>query len=215
MPEENKKALIAMLGRKEIPLIEDDIYGEIHFGKTRPRPAKTFDAKGLVLLCGSVSKTLAMGHRVGWIAPGRFRDQVLRVKRSTSVASASLPPYVVAEFLTNGGYDHHLRSLRAGLQRQVERMSEAVAQNFPAGVRISRPQGGLVLWLELPKGVDGLRLHEDASAEKISIAPGTLFSARGHYRNCVRLNCGEPWSPKIGRAFAILGHLAARQLRNK
>jgi DNA-binding transcriptional MocR family regulator len=213
MPEEHKKALVAMLGKRDIPLIEDDIYGELYFGPTRPRPALTFDNKGLVLMCASVSKTLAMGLRTGWIAPGRYRDAVLRVKRSTSVASATLPAHVVAEFLTNGGYDHHLRSLRTALQRQVSRLSEAVAQTFPKGVRITRPQGGLVLWVELPRGVDAVRLHEEASAERISIAPGPLFSARGNFRNFIRLNCGEPWSPQHERALTILGHLAQKQSR--
>lgn len=213
MPEENKKALLDLLGKRGIPLIEDDIYGELHFGPNRPRPAKTFDTRGLVLMCASVSKTLAMGLRVGWIAPGRFRDTVLRAKRSTSVASATLPTHVVAGFLESGGYDHHLRSLRNALRQQLARVSEAVAQTFPKGVRISRPQGGLVLWVELPRGVDALRLHEQASTDRISIAPGPLFSARGNFRNCIRLNCGEPWSPQHARALTILGHLCHQQLK--
>lgn len=213
MPEEHKKALLAMLAKRDIPLIEDDIYGELHFAPTRPRPAKTFDREGRVLLCASVSKSLAMGLRVGWIAPGRYLDAVLRIKRSTSVASATLPAAVVAEFLSNGGYDHHLRSLRVAIERQVGRMSEGIAQTFPKGVRISRPQGGLVLWVELPKAVDALRLHEEASAERISIAPGPLFSARGAFGNFIRLNCGEPWSPQHERALTILGHLAQKQLK--
>lgn len=216
MPEANKKELVSILARREIPLIEDDIYGDLCFGSTRPRPAKTFDTKGLVLLCGSISKTLAPGTRVGWTAPGRFRDEVLRLKRNLSVASATLPPRVVAEFLTNGGYDRHLRNLRQAFQQNIERVSEAVAQSFPKGVRISRPQGGMVVWIELPRGVDALRLHEAASAERISIAPGPLFSARGQYRNFMRLSCGEPWSPRIERAIAILGHLAhSQQTRRK
>lgn len=215
MPESHKRALLDLLAKRDLPLIEDDIYGELHFDSARPRPAKTFDPAGRVLMCSSVSKTLAMGLRVGWIAPGRYREAVLRIKRSTSVASATLPAHVVAEFMTNGGYDRHLRRMRAALHQNVGRFSEAIAQAFPKGVRLSRPQGGLVLWVELPRGVDAVRLHEAASAERISIAPGPLFSARGRYRNFIRINCGDVWTPRQERALMLLGHLAAQQLKGR
>ena len=112
MPDDAKRELVKMLARRDIPLIEDDIYGDLHFDGARPRPARAFDRHGLVMLCGSFSKTLAPGYRVGYVAPGRYRDAVERLKFAQTVATPTLPQMAVADFLENGGYERHLRRLR-------------------------------------------------------------------------------------------------------
>ncbi|WNG31423.1 PLP-dependent aminotransferase family protein [Cystobacter fuscus] len=208
MPEENRARLVAMLARREIPLIEDDLYGDLHHGLERARTCKSFDREGLVLLCGSVSKTLAPGFRVGWVAPGRFQERIELLKFAHSVATPTLPQLAVARFLANGGYDKHLRTLRRRLASQVERMTEAICEHFPEGTRVSRPSGGSLLWVELPPTVDTLVLHARALEAGISIAPGRIFSAQARYTNCIRLNCGQVWSPRIEAAMATLGSLA-------
>jgi DNA-binding transcriptional MocR family regulator len=197
-----------MLARREIPLIEDDLYGDLHHGLERARTCKSFDREGLVLLCGSVSKTLAPGFRVGWVAPGRFQERIELLKFAHSVATPTLPQLAVARFLANGGYDKHLRTLRRRLASQVERMTEAICEHFPEGTRVSRPSGGSLLWVELPPTVDTLVLHARALEAGISIAPGCIFSAQARYTNCIRLNCGQVWSPRIEAAMATLGSLA-------
>ncbi|TKC99969.1 PLP-dependent aminotransferase family protein [Polyangium fumosum] len=209
MPDEAKEELVEMLGRREIPLIEDDIYGDLHFGDERPRPAKAFDKRGLVMLCSSFSKTVAPGYRVGWAAPGIFREEVEHLKFAQSVATATLPQMAVADFLDNGGYDHHLRALRRKLAAQVERVSEAVAEHFPPGTRISRPAGGFLLWVELPPGTSALLLFERALARGIAIAPGPLFSAKQRFTGYIRLSCGHPWSELFDHAIRTLGKLCA------
>lgn len=208
MPDAAKKELVRMLSRHGTPLIEDDIYGDLHFGDTRPRPCKAFDRDGLVMLCASFSKTVAPGYRVGWVAPGRFRERVERLKFAQTIATPTLPQMAVAEMLANGGYDHHLRRLRRSYAAQVARMTEAVTAHFPTGTRISRPTGGYVLWVELPLGTSALDLHARALAQGISVAPGPIFSARARFTNCIRLNCGYPWSDTIERAVRTLGQLA-------
>lgn len=208
LPDEGKERLVDMLTRREIPLIEDDVYGDIHFGDVRPRPAKAFDREGLVMLCSSFSKTLAPGYRVGWAAPGRFREQVEQLKFAQSVATPTLPQMAIADFVENGGYDHHLRQLRRRLASQVERVSEAVAEHFPAGTRATRPAGGFVLWLELPPGVNALELHARALAAGISIAPGPIFSAKPRFANCIRLSCGYPWCDIMDHSIRTLGRMA-------
>jgi DNA-binding transcriptional MocR family regulator len=209
MPDEAKEELVEMLGRRDIPLIEDDIYGDLSFGDERPRPAKAFDRRGLVMLCSSFSKTVAPGYRIGWAAPGRFREQVEQLKFAQSVATATLPQMAVADFLDNGGYDHHLRTLRRRLAAQVERVSEAVAEHFPPGTRVSRPAGGFMLWVELPPGTSALTLFERALARGISIAPGPIFSAKQRFSGYIRLSCGHPWSELLGNAIRALGRLCA------
>jgi DNA-binding transcriptional MocR family regulator len=209
MPDEAKERLVAMLARRDVPLIEDDIYGDLQFGETRPRAAKAFDTHGLVMLCSSFSKTVAPGYRVGWAAPGRFREEVEQLKFAQSVATATLPQMAIAEFLENGGYDHHLRALRRRLAAQVARMSEAIAEHFPPGTRVSRPAGGFVLWVELPPGASALALHERALARGISIAPGPIFSAKHRFSNYIRVSCGYPWSDLHDHAVRTLGRLCA------
>ena len=184
------------------------LLGDLHHRGERPAPARAWDEKGLVLLCSSFSKTLAPGYRVGWIAPGRYREQVLQLKSIQTVATPTLTQMAVAEFLENGGYDHHLRTLRRQLGCQVQQMSEAVERHFPAGTRVSRPEGGFVLWVEKPRG-SALELQEQALERGISIAPGPIFSARERYQSFIRLSCGLPWSEQVERAVATLGQLAA------
>jgi len=208
MPDLHKKELLALLAPYGIPVIEDDIYGDLQHEGSRPRCLKAFDQDGSVLLCGSYSKTLAPGYRVGYIAAGKWRDRVFKLKKMTSLANATLPSLAVAEFLKHGGYDRHLRSLRQALRQQVERMRDAVVASFPEGIGLSRPQGNFMLWCELPAKVDSLELFKRARASGISVAPGPLFSPDGCYRNFVRLNCGHPWSPAIERSVAVLGHIA-------
>jgi DNA-binding transcriptional MocR family regulator len=210
MPDANKRRVLEILAAKKVPVIEDDIYGDLQHDGLRPRCMKAFDRDGDVLLCGSFSKTLAPGYRIGYIAPGKWHDRVMRLKKSSTLAGATLPSLAIAEFLRNGGYDRYLRTLRQHYRHQVERMREAIVETFPEGIGLSRPQGGFVLWCELPAKVDSVELFRQARAAGISVAPGPLFSTQGSYRNFVRLNCGHPWSAQIERSIGVLGHLVKR-----
>jgi len=210
MPDEKKKMLIELLAKKEVPLIEDDIYGDLQHDGPRPKAAKAFDKKGLVLLCGSVSKTLAPGFRVGWCAPGRFWDKVERLKFSNTCSSPVLPQLAVAEFLQNGGYDHFLRRVRKSYAQQMRLMHEAIGRYFPEGTKVTQPKGGLLLWVELPKGINSLDLFERAAERKVSIAPGPLFSPKPNYKNFLRINCGYPFTPQVEHAVMTVGHLAGK-----
>jgi DNA-binding transcriptional MocR family regulator len=212
MSEEHKRQLVKLINTYQLPLIEDDVYGELNFHGTRPKAIKAFDTEGLVLYCSSVSKTLSPGLRIGWCAPGRYRLKVEQLKMAINLSTAPLPQLTCAAFLANGGYDRHLRQLRRALELRVDRMTQAVWSYFPAETKMTRPQGGFVLWLELPEEFDSLVLHEEALAHQIQIAPGVMFSPSENYRNCFRLNCGLPWSPKIEQAMQTLGLLCKRQL---
>jgi DNA-binding transcriptional MocR family regulator len=207
LEDERKKQLVELLTREGVPLIEDDIYGDLAYAPHRPKTAKTYDSEGLVLLCSSFSKVLAPGFRVGWMEAGRFRDAVKRLKFINTIASPSLPQRAIAEFIESGGYDRYLRSLRETLASQVQIYSRAVSRYFPEGTKISRPAGGYVLWVELPENVDGLKLYQAALAQNISIVPGAIFSATGQFRNHIRISCGNPWSDSIDRALMGLGRL--------
>lgn len=207
MPEGSKRELVRLLAKQEIPLIEDDVYGDLAYGPSRPPSTKAFDEKGLVLYCSSFSKTLAPGYRVGWIAAGRFKEKVAQLKAVFNIATASPNQLAIAEFLTNGGYDHHLRMLRRVYSRQTHQLRGAVGRYFPPGTRVSRPEGGYIHWVELPEGYDTFRLYELALQEGISIAPGSIFTLGDKYGNCLRLNAAF-WSEQTEQALETLGGLA-------
>lgn len=208
MPDGTKEQLVRMLAEREVPLIENDIYGSLYFGKARPRVAKSFDRHGLVLLCDSFNKVLAPGYRAGWVAPGRFQSRIEYLKFITTDASASLSQLAIADFLANGSYEHHLRKLRRFYAGQIQRMTEAIVRDFPEGTRVTRPSGGQVLWVEMPPTVDSMTLYRRALAHRIAIAPGPIFTAKQKCRNFIRLNCGNPWSETIEEAVRLLGQLA-------
>ncbi len=210
MPDENKKRLVDILAKQDVPLIEDDINGGLYHSGDRPRAVQSFDKHGRVMLCGSFSKTVAPGYRVGWVVPGRYYEKVKALKLTSTLATASLPQLAIAEFMANGGYDHHLRSLRSNFAFQIDRMSHAVVESFPEGIKLTQPRGGFILWIELPESVSALQLHDEAMTKKISIAPGPMFSASQSFPNFIRLSCGHPWTPEIENAVVVLGQLVKR-----
>lgn len=211
MAESRKKALVALLRTHEVPLIEDDVYAELYFGTTFPQPAKAFDEAGLVVHCGSFSKSLAPGYRIGWVVPGRYFESIRRAKLTTSL-SASVPAQLaIADYLQRGQYDRHLRKLRITLEDQQAEMAAAVANYFPQGTKVSRPKGGYFLWLELPIEIDAMTLYQRALGEGINFAPGPMFSASAEYQNCMRLNYGVT-RECIRPAIKALGMLAQGML---
>lgn len=210
MPDEDRERLVRICKRADIPIIEDDVYGELVFDGSRPRPLRAFDDE-IVVHVSSVSKTLAPGYRVGWIAGGRWHDQIVRKKYSHTLACPALLGMAVAEFLASGGYDRHLRRLRTALAGNVERYREGILTEFPDGTRVSSPRGGFVLWVELPPGVDALALHEAALRRGIVVAPGPLFSARQRFGNYIRISAGAPWSERISASIRTLGRLVAKE----
>lgn len=207
VPDARKKALADLAGRWNVAIIEDDVYGDLAYETPRPRTVKSFDRKGLVLLCSSFSKTLAPGFRVGWVAPGRFRAEVERLKSLSTVAPSTLPQMAVAEFLGSGGYDRHVNRLRSIFAGRVNNVRQAIARYFPEGTRVSRPAGGILLWVEMPPKVNALKLYQEALAERIAILPGKIFSPSNRFRHHIRINCGHAWTEAHERALVKLGRL--------
>jgi len=210
MPDDRKKKLVDMLAKKEIPLIEDDIYGELFFGKTRPKTCKTFDKKGLVLQCSSFSKSLTPGYRIGWAVPGRFKERVITLKRMNNIATNTLAQAAIAHFLQNGRYELHLRHLRKALHTQCLRYIQAISQYFPEDTKVSRPQGGFILWLEMGRKLDAYKLHKRALKHKIGLAPGHIFSTHGQFQHCFRLSFGLPWSSRVEEGLQTLAELVRK-----
>lgn len=212
MPPARKQELVELLAAQQIPVIEDDIYGDLHFGTTRPVPLKRFDSQGLVLYCSSFSKTLAPDFRVGWIMPGRYHEQIARLQFNSSIARSKLPQLIVADFLEHEQYDRHLRRLRQAISHQVASTARAIGRYFPDGTKLTAPNGGYILWVELDEAIDGMELYQRAKAENIFIIPGVISTSTGRFKNCIRISCGTPWNEAMEQGMERLGGLARRMV---
>lgn len=213
MPDSHKKSLVELLSNRHIYLIEDDIYGELYFGKNRPKTCMTYDTEGIVLQCGSFSKSLAPGYRIGWAIPGKHTEKLTRHKLMHTVATNTLTQIAMAHFLENGRYDFHLKRLRKALHTQSLRYIQAISEYFPDDTKVTRPQGGFVLWVELDKKVNAYRLHQEAMRHHISIAPGQIFSLQGNYENYLRISYGNPWNKQVERGIEVIGNLVKGMMK--
>lgn len=209
-PDSAKREIVGLLARRDIPLIEDDVVTDLHFGSRRPGTYKQFDRDGRVLLCSSFSKTISGGFRVGWLLPGRYREKAWEIKATTNVHSSVLPQMAVAEYLRQGRMERHLRKLRATVEQQMDTMHLHLTRYFPRGTRVTHPEGGLVLWLELPEKVNAVDLFFEARDASIGIAPGAIFSTQDKFSNYIRLSCGTIWSEQIRQGLETLGNMARR-----
>ena len=209
MPEEKKRELVNMLAERDVPLIEDDVYGDVYFGDKQPRSAKSYDLNNIVLSCSSFSKSLAPGYRIGWVLAGRYRNKVLELKQATFSATSSINQLAMAEFLSSGQYDRHLVRLRKTMRDQIEKGRFMIARNFPEGTCISNPQGGNVVWVEMPRGCNCIEIFNRALQKNIGVTPGILFSATRRFKNYLRINCGFPWNETNERAIATLGQIVS------
>jgi DNA-binding transcriptional MocR family regulator len=212
MPDEKKVKVLDLLAKHQVPLIEDDIYGDIYFGKERPKPFMALDRRGNTLYCSSFSKTVAPGYRIGWIATGRHMPRVLEHKLALTLCGPALPQAALADFLSSGGYDSHLRRIRRTFEDNVDQMIRTIDGAFPKGVRVTRPAGGFVLWLQLPKHISSRELLDAALKKSICFAPGDVFSASSRYANCLRLSCGHRWDPWIENSVKVLGEMVTAAL---
>lgn len=209
MSNEQRQQLVALIEQYQVPLIEDDVYGDLYFSDQRPKPAQLYSQKGLVMTCSSFSKTVAPGYRVGWILPGKFVEQAKRLKRAQSCSTAVLQQWTLIEYIMSGDYDRHLQLLRKKLIYNCERMRALIAETFPNEVCISRPKGGSVLWVRCRSHIDTQKIFELAISQGVSFAPGVIFSPSGKYKNYMRISFGVPWSDKVEQAITRLGKLVA------
>jgi DNA-binding transcriptional MocR family regulator len=208
MEEADKRIILALLARHKVPLIEDDVYGDIYFGRERPKPFISLDGGANTIYCSSFSKSLAPGYRVGWIAAGSYTQQVMDRKLAFSLCGATLPQVALADFLATGAYDAHLRSIRRTCQENIVRMTRAIEASFPPETKVSRPAGGFMLWLELPTTFDSRALFDKALEQGICFAPGDVFSASRRFRNCLRLSAAHLWDERIEDGIRHLGRIA-------
>ena len=207
MPEDRKEQLYKLAQSYDISIIEDDIYGDISFQFPRPKTIKSFDTDGRVLLCSSFSKSIAPGLRVGWIAPGRYRDKVTHIKYVSSSMCPVFPQLAIAKFIRQGGYRKHIQQMRQNYEQQRDHLLQVIKIHFPSDTRVSFPDGSFILWVELNSSIDSIKLVERCREVGVDFAPGPLFSATGKFRNSFRLNYSEKTMEKRENAIKTLAKI--------
>ncbi|MEH6566307.1 MAG: PLP-dependent aminotransferase family protein [Halopseudomonas sp.] len=215
MPEHRQRKLVSMMAQRNLPIIEDDIYGELMFDHGQSKALKAFDCSDTVIYCSSFSKTISPGLRAGWLITKRYQEQIEKLQTFTTLSACSVSQMAVTAYLENGGYDRHLRHIRQEYCKNLSLFQLAVQQFFPEGTQITRPKGGFILWISLPGGVDTLTLFNRALTHNISICPGVVFSNSDQFNHCLRLNCGIPWNRAAEQAVMTLGVLAKQLLQEK
>jgi DNA-binding transcriptional MocR family regulator len=205
MPEQDKRALVELVSARGVPLIEDDVYGDLSFS-ARPGCCKGYDRDGMVIHCSSFSKSIGPGLRLGWIAPGRYLDDVIRVKTLMNLGTSSITQMALARFLADGAYERYLRGIRKRLGESVNSVRTRVLELFPAGTSVSEPSGGFVLWITLPGQADSLELYHRALERRILIAPGCLFTLKDQYASSFRIN-GGLMNPRVDECLRELARL--------
>lgn len=200
MSAQQKQQLVKLAEKYDTPIIEDDVYLEIAHGKVIPLPAKHWDKKGYVLWCGSVSKTLAAGYRLGWCLPGRYYEQYLTRRRYCNQGVTSPTQLAIADFINNGQYASHLKKIRFNLHNHRLDYQHYLRQNLPVSSKISDPSGGFVLWIQIPN-LDSQQLFKQATEYNLDIRVGENFTTLGLYKDCFRINIGYPLLQ--GNAFEI------------
>lgn len=210
MPDENKKKLLDMLCEKAIPIVENDVCGELYFGEYRPNPLKKWDATDNVIYCSSFSKVLAPGLRVGWVVSGRFKESIKRMKLNRSLVSPTLNQALVASYLKEGTYHRHLRRLRETIKLQYSYCAAALTKYFPETIKMTAPSGGQSIWIELPNGTKGREVYYEAKKKGISILPGFLCTNLDIFDPYIRIGYGGCWDKTIERAIEQLGDIIRR-----
>ena len=212
MPQTERRRLVQMAAQRGLPVIEDAIYADLAEGDAMRRTLKSYDGTGHVMLCHSFSKTLAPGLRLGWMEAGRWTDRVRHLKEMQAGAQSAVLELALADLVTQAGHAAAMRQLRSAIAVRVEQARQVIARYFPQGTRASDPPGGLLLWLELPGGLDAVALHEACLQQRILIAPGTVFGAAGRFRHGVRIGLGGEWTPQHLSALQRVGEIACEML---
>ena len=207
LSDEEKHRVVDLANQHDVYLIEDDVYAELYFGEKKPTSLKSFDTHERVLHCGSLSKSLCPGYRLGWVINKRFNEPIQKLQLMSTLSGSAPIQQGVAHYLQNDSYDNHLRKLRKTLQQRQQRFIALLEQHLPAQVDFYVPQGGYFLWLTLPKGTSSKALYHALLAEQVTIAHGKLFSLDAQFENCLRLNTSLAMDEHVEQAIRKLSDL--------
>jgi 2-aminoadipate transaminase len=209
---ERRQELVETCARHGIPLIEDDPYGALSY-KGEPYPKMLNMNPDGVIYMGSFSKVLTPGIRLGYVvAPLPLVRRLELAKQAADLHTAQLTQMVVYEVVKDGFLEQHIPTIRALYANQCQVMLDAMAECFPSSVTWTKPEGGMFIWVTLPKHIDAMKLLDQAIAAKVAFVPGAPFYANEPETNTLRLSFVTVPPERIREGVAILGKLIASQL---
>lgn len=207
LDDNTKNKIVEITSKHAIPIVEDDVYGDLYFGKSRPSTLKQFDTKGLVYYCSSFSKTLAPGFRIGYCLPGEKKQEFAKQKRLLSLGSNSVTQAALTDFMKTGRYDLTLKNLRKQLHLNMLAYGNTILNYFPSEIKFTTPEGGYVFWIAFPKSFNSYLFYKRVIEEKIIITPGEVFSSSGLFKNYIRISYSEPYNDTIEASLKRIGSL--------
>lgn len=209
---ERRDALAAEAARLQLPLVEDNPYGDLWFDTPPPAPlaARTPDN---VIYLGSFSKVLAPGLRLGYVvAPAPVYPKLLQAKQAADLHTPGFNQRLVHEVIRNGFLDQHVPTIRARYAAQRDAMRQALETYLPAGCHWVTPEGGMFFWVELPAGVDALALLPEAVERGVAFVPGAAFYANEAQTNTLRLSFVTATPERITQGVKLLGEALAANI---
>ncbi|WP_158971783.1 PLP-dependent aminotransferase family protein [Paraglaciecola sp. L3A3] len=207
LPRKTKKQLALLAKQYQTYIIEDDTFGSLDYRQGTTEPAYAYDHAGYIVYCSSFSKDLAPNMRLGWIASKPLMPGLMRHKVALNITCNMPCQLAMADYLFSESYSAHIRKLTTTLQQQVLKLQTCVLQHFPAGTRVSQPQGGFFLWVELPHQIKTMEIYNLAVQENICFMPGHTFSMSGQYEHCLRLSINQIWHSDLEQAVCRLGEI--------
>ncbi len=213
IPTKEKRKIAELANQKDIIIIEDDIYGDLGF-HSRVEPLKNYDTEGNFILCSSFSKSLSRDLRIGWIVAGKYLKKIVHMKLVYQLSTSQAVQSGLSSFLAEGHFERHLYQYRKVLLKQREQLTNGIADHWRIPTTFTLPDGGLAIWVQLPKEIDTFLLYEKAISEGIIITPGRLFSSVEKFSNCLRLSFAHPTTGHRLKALIRLGKLCENELNN-
>lgn len=210
LSDTNKKALLDIAVAEQIPIIENDIYGDLNFSGLRPGNIKQWDTEGLVMTYASYSKTLAPGIRLGWLSPGRFFKEAEQLKYALGSTVSPIYQETLTRLLENNSYDRHLRKLRAQLAAQCDQTQDLIHRFFPEGTTATQPRGGYSIWVKMPDELNMQQFYEACTDIGIRFTPGYTFSFRPDFNGYFRLVFADPYTPQREIALKQIAELSTK-----
>ena len=215
MSDENKRRLVGLAARHGAFLVQDDVYGDLAFGRSPPLNLGALGGYEKLIYISSFSKTLAPGLRIGWMQAGSHRSELARAKGLSSLSTNRPAQLALAGFLVGAKFRKHLAEMRLALQTQLADYLEILSDRLPEGSSLAPPAGGCLLWLALPSGMDASKLFELAAREGILAAPGELFSANPFFQGHLRINFGGRLTEKRSGELRRLCDIARRLAKHR
>jgi 2-aminoadipate transaminase len=210
---ERREHLVELARRYQVPILDDDPYGELRYMGTRPLPLAAFDKEGWVIRASTFSKTLSPGLRIGWVtAADEIIHEMVIAKQAADLHTSTVEQRAVARMLKTFDYDGHIANLRKVYGERCMMMRNAIEAYFPAETKWTRPEGGLFLWVELPETINAREVFEDALKEKVAFVTGAAFFANAPRHNFIRLNFSNQQPEMIEEGIRRIAKVLKRRL---